>query len=70
MKIRINIDLTSYESVSHSAEDKLIGGFSTSFASEQDKDDGRSNNCQGGNCKPTCGQGQNIQCNTTAGCGA
>lgn len=69
--LKINFNLADFEAISETAENQLVGGFSTSisvmagtpFAVED-------NNCNGGNCVSGCGTGQNVsQCNTTPGCG-
>lgn len=71
MKVNISVDLTRFESVSETAEQKLIGGFSASFSTNltENVGDEGSNNCAGGNCVEGCGNGQNNKCNTVAGCG-
>jgi hypothetical protein len=70
MKVKISVDLTKFESVSETAEQKLLGGFSASFSSDlENVGDEGSNNCAGGNCVEGCGKGSNSGCNTVAGCG-
>jgi hypothetical protein len=69
MDLKISMSLNRFESLSETAENKMIGGFSASFSTEPVDDGGGSNNCDGGNCKTGCGTGQNISCNTVAGCG-
>ncbi|MEE4000519.1 hypothetical protein V1T75_09215 [Tenacibaculum sp. FZY0031] len=70
--LKFTFDVSNFEPISEDSENKLIGGFSASLASndsfkEIDTNQG-CNNCQGGNCASGCGGGQNISCNTTAGC--
>lgn len=69
--LKINFKLADFEAITETAENQLLGGFSTSisviagisFAVED-------NNCSGGNCTSGCGTGQNVsKCNTTIGCG-
>jgi len=70
--VSFSFNFKDFEKISESHGEKLVGGFSQVVAQamvEFDKDPGGSNNCDGGNCKAGCGNGQNIQCNTVAGCG-
>ncbi len=71
---KIKVDLSKFEFISEAIDGKLLGGFSASFEVDPGSnliDDGSgSNNCSGGNCRANCGSGQNIQCNTVAGCGS
>ncbi|WP_344852412.1 hypothetical protein [Pedobacter jeongneungensis] len=62
--------ILSFESISETGANSIIGGFSLSFFtnSEESGSDGTTNNCIGGNCLDICGSGQNIKCNTVAGC--
>jgi hypothetical protein len=68
--MKLSVDLTRFESVSATSEQKLIGGFSASFSTDltDNVGDEGSNNCLGGNCKMGCGIDQNLRCNTAAGC--
>ena len=69
--MKISIDLSQFESISESSEQILVGGFSATFSvgAAAFTGDTGDNNCSGGNCKIGCGNGQNINCNTVAGCG-
>ncbi|GAA4208134.1 hypothetical protein GCM10022289_31620 [Pedobacter jeongneungensis] len=71
MKTIIKFNVTAFESIHERDGNHLIGGFSASFANNEDSGEGggETNNCQGGNCRSTCGEGQNIQCNTKSLCG-
>lgn len=67
---KINID--QFESITETTGQKFVGGFSSAFGNDTDDSDdggGVTNNCSGGNCKSSCGTGQNIQCNSVANCG-
>jgi hypothetical protein len=56
MKVKFIIDLDKLEPVSANAEQKLVGGFSSSLAANFAEDSGgAANNCLGGNCTPGCG---------------
>ena len=70
MKLNLQIDYADFEIISENSEKKLIGGFSSSLFIDGSIDpiDG-SNNCNSGNCIEGCGKGQNVNCNTVAGCG-
>lgn len=70
LKIKTVIVLNDFEKVSESQK-KLVGGFSSSFHQIDSIkiDDGSTNNCNGGNCVSGCGTGQNVNCNSTLGCG-
>lgn len=75
MNLNIIINLGKLEPVSANAEQKLIGGFSSSIFTNASEDaGGEANNCLGGNCTSGCGvtvgPGQNVGCNKAAGCGA
>jgi len=69
---KIKVDLSKFEFISEATDGKLLGGFSASFevASLFNPDGDGSNNCNGGNCVAECGKGQNVNCNTVAGCGS
>lgn len=68
MKLKFN--LSNFEPISESSENKLIGGFSPSISIEIKDHEFNTNNCNGGNCVSGCGNGQNVQtCNTSMGCG-
>jgi len=71
MEIKVQINFLQLEQLKEIDNNKLVGGFSSSFSSFSsfDNKDESANNCLGGNCRIGCGSGQNIQCNTTAGCG-
>jgi hypothetical protein len=72
-KLKLTASLKGFEKLSESHEKTLVGGFSQSISTVGPTtiidDSGTTNNCQGGNCTRDCGHGQNIQCNTKAGCG-
>lgn len=72
LKIKTTLFLEGLEKVSESDGKTLIGGFSLSIVGpgglDPDTGTGEANNCQGGNCVSGCGNGQNVQCNTIAGC--
>jgi hypothetical protein len=56
MKLKFIINLDNLEPVSTNAEQKLVGGFSSSFDADFTIDSGgEANNCLGGNCTPGCG---------------
>ena len=69
IKSKTKLVLTGFEKISESQENKLIGGFSKTISDPTTILDGggTTNNCQGGNCKDGCGQGQNVNC--IQGCG-
>ena len=67
IKSKTTVVLTGFEKISESQEKKLLGGFSKSLGSTIEVDTGTTNNCQGGNCRDGCGQGQNLNC--VQGCG-
>lgn len=73
MNVKLKFQLNSYESLGDDSGNKLVGGFSGSismYTDPNDSDDGGgANNCSGGNCVANCGTGQNVNCNTTTGCG-
>ncbi|WP_346983911.1 hypothetical protein [Chryseobacterium sp. POE27] len=62
-KSKIKLVLTGFEKISESQEKKILGGFSNVISDPTTGiDDGTTNNCQGGNCRAGCGQGQNLNC--------
>ncbi|WP_312741715.1 hypothetical protein [Sphingobacterium multivorum] len=67
---KITFSIDQFESITETAGHKFIGGFSMAYGNDPDDTDdgGVTNNCDGGNCKSSCGTGQNIQCNTVANC--
>ena len=69
--MKANFNVGAFETISETSEQKLIGGFSTSFKFKLVgalTSEGTTNNCQGGNCTDLCGSGQNIKCNSVVGC--
>jgi len=63
MKRKIKIDINCFETMGETSENKLVGGFSTSFTFQGTSlNEEGSNNCQGGNCASGCGNGQNVNC--------
>lgn len=67
-KIKITFDISNFEPISEDSGNKLVGGFSASMSSNGESLESLSNNCNGGNCIKGCGDGQNVNCNTVAGC--
>ncbi|WP_346983912.1 hypothetical protein [Chryseobacterium sp. POE27] len=70
IKSKTKLVLTGFEKISESQEKKLLGGFSNAILGPTtgiDDGTGTTNNCQGGNCRDGCGQGQNVNC--IQGCG-
>lgn len=68
-KNKLIFNISEFEPISANSENKLVGGFSHTISGGGNSSGTISNNCQGGNCKTNCGGGQNIECNTTLGCG-
>ena len=64
---KVTITLESFEGISESQGNQLVGGFSQSFSGQEAAFSASTNNCQGGNCAANCGV--NVGCNTVAGCG-
>jgi len=69
MKNSLKFSISNYELISETNGQQLVGGFSSSFNYSVNELEAGANNCDGGNCRAECGTGQNIQCNTVAGCG-
>ncbi len=72
MKTISKFDFTSFEPVSGTGAERIIGGFSGSFsiiANTNLSAGSDTNNCLGGNCTTACGWNQNIHCNVANGCG-
>ena len=66
------MDFNDFESIINLDENKIVGGFSSSYSNNLDGTvvgGDASNNCLGGNCNHFCGYGQNVQCNAYVGCG-
>ena len=67
-KAKTHFNISKFESISQNMDDRLVGGFSTTFFSSEKEFDQGANNCSGGNCSANCGNGQNVGCNVTFGC--
>lgn len=66
---KVKLKLINFELIKKDESNKLLGGFSLSLSSNSDiLISGETNNCEGGNCASGCGVGQNVSCNTSAGC--
>lgn len=68
--MKLEIDITIFDSLSSDCQNVLRGGYSSSYTSMKDDelDSGEANNCLGGNCTSLCGAFQNLGCNKYAGC--
>lgn len=68
--IKVTVNISGFEPISETSENKLIGGFSASLSTNDESLQSLSNNCHGGNCVKGCGGWpSNDWCNSVPGCG-